>query len=302
MKIVYLSLVTYKNHDVTRRCLESLEKVKTDGIICRIVVVNNDSMKKFSYTWKGKSDFRILNQSENLGFSGGHNITLQLAKDTGADYTLVLNNDTKHKPDFLIRLVETARKKTDGVLFGPKIYFAKGHEFHKDRYEENEKGKVFWYAGGKIDWENLLLSHRGVDDVDTGQFDEVSETDFVSGCCMLIAMRKMKNVLFDDRYFLYLEDSDLNERVKREGYSVWYVPDSVIWHENAGSTGGSGSQLQDYFISRNRLLFGYTYAPLRTKFALFRESLRILRSGRVWQQRGIRDYYLHRFGKGSYPV
>jgi len=60
--------------------------------------------------------------------------------------------------------------------------------------------------------------------------------------------------------------------------------------------------LQDYFISRNRMLFGMTYARLRTKIALVRESLRILRNGRQWQKKGVIDYYLRKFGRGSYGI
>lgn len=303
MKTVSISLVTYTNHDVTKQCLKSLEGVSFDGITPHIIVVNNDASEDFSYTWKGKGEITIINHKKNLGFSGGHNVSLELARKSGAEYTLVLNNDTIQDPHFLTRLVKTAEDTPRGALFGPKIYFAKGHEFHADRYTEKERGKVFWYAGGHIDWENLILSHRGVDEVDHGQFDKTEQTDFVSGCCMLVAMKHMESIgFFDERYFLYLEDSDLNERVKQAGLSVYYVPDSVIWHENAGSTGGSGSQLQDYFISRNRLLFGVTYASVRTKIALIRESFRVLQSGRTWQKKGVQDFYMRKFGKGSYRV
>jgi GT2 family glycosyltransferase len=268
-----------------------------------IVVINNDVEHEFDFIWKGKGTFHILNQNHNLGFAGGQNIGLRQGLADKSDYLLVLNNDTIVDKDFLSELVNAADKHPDGGVFGPKIYFAKGHEFHSDRYKETDKGKVFWYAGGKIDWQNLLLPHRGVDEVDDGQYDRIEKTDFVSGCCMLIRSEVLRTVgLFDENYFLYLEDSDLNERIKRAGFARYYIPDSVIWHENAGSTGGSGSDLQDYFITRNRLLFGMRYASVRTKLALFRESMNLLATGRKWQKQGVKDYYLRNFGKGSYRV
>ncbi len=303
MKHVVISLITYKNHETTVLCLKSLEKMQTDELTVSILVVNNDTEKDFSYEWKKEGDFQIINHKNNSGFAGGHNISLAYALEKRADYVLVLNNDTYHDPHFLTHLVEAAEKHKTGGVFGPKIYFAEGHEFHKNKYTEHEKGRVLWYAGGEIDWENMLLTHRGVDVVDDGTYDEVDETDFVSGCCMLLRTEAIRATgVFDERYFLYLEDSDLNMRIKKAGYGIYFVPSSFIWHENAGSTGGSGSSLQDYFITRNRLLFGYTYAPLRTKIALCRENIRLLLRGRMWQKRGIIDYYRKRFGKGSFHL
>ena len=88
-------------------------------------------------------------------------------------------------------------------------------------------------------------------------------------------------------------------RARKIGKIV-FVPNALIWHKNAGSTGGSGSALHDYFITRNRLLFGLKYAPLFVKLALFKEAVSILGKGRKWQKKGVRDFFLYRFGKGSY--
>jgi GT2 family glycosyltransferase len=216
---------------------------------------------------------------------------------------LILNNDITVDKNLLVGLTEVAEEDKKIGIVVPKIYFSKGSEYHKDRYTEKEKGHVFWYAGGLIDWDNMIASHRGVDEVDHGQYDRTEETEFATGCCMLLRVDVADNIRgFDERYFLYLEDLDLNMRVKSEGYTIVYAPKAYMWHQNAGSTGGSGSKLQDYFTTRNRLLFAHTYASLRTRFALFRENIRLLRTGREWQKNGIVDYYLHRFGKGRFNL
>ncbi len=189
----------------------------------------------------------------------------------------------------------------DAGAISPKIYFAKGFEFHKNRYKKEDLGKVLWYAGGKIDWKNMLGFHRGVDEVDIGQFSKLYETEFATGCCMLVKREVFERVgLFNNKYFLYLEDLDFSLKTRKKGFKIIYQPKAVMWHENAGSAGGSGSPLQEYFITRNRLLFGFKYAPLRTKIALFKESIKILAGGRTNQKKGIRDFYLRRFGKGIY--
>ena len=103
-----------------------------------------------------------------------------------------------------------------------------------------------------------------------------------------------------DNYFLYYEEADFCERAKKRGYRIFYAPKAIVWHKNARSVGGVGSELQDYYTTRNRLLFGVKYAPYRAKIALIRESFGLLKSGRKWQKRGVMDFYLGRFGKGSY--
>ena len=143
--------------------------------------------------------------------------------------------------------------------------------------------------------------HRGIDEVDHGQYDRIEAIDFASGCAMMFKREVLEKVgLLDDRYFLYYEDADLNERVKRGGYKIYYVPNAVLVHVNAASTGGAGNVLHDYFLTRNKMLFGMTYAPARTKFALIRESLRLFLYGRPFQKLGIQDYYFKRFNKGTF--
>ena len=234
-----------------------------------------------------------------MGFAKGHNLAIEFAIKHGADFVLILNNDVILEKNCLKELINSL--KDDVAIVSPKIYFAKGCEFHKDRYKDSELGKVIWYAGGEMDWGNVLASHRGVDEVDNGQFEKEVEIDFASGCCMLVSAKALEKVgLFDQRYFLYYEDNDFSQRIKKANYRIIYQPKAFLWHKNADSAGGSGSDLQDYYITRNRLLFGMEYAPLRSKIALIKESFKLLINGRKWQKRGVLDFYLRRFGKGSY--
>lgn len=303
MKKIIISIINFNGAENTEQCLISLNSIDTANYTVAIVVIDNASQTPFVIN-KAKYpniSVTLLEQKTNLGFAGGHNIGIQYAMDQKADYIVILNNDTYVQKDFLAALVKPVEADEKVAVVSPKIYFAKGSEFHKDRYTNNELGIVFWYAGGKMDWDNVIGSHRGVDEVDKGQFDITEETEFGTGCCLLLRVNVLENSgVFDDRYFLYYEDSDLQERIKRMGYTIYYAPKSVLWHKNAGSSGGSGSILQDYYISRNRLLFGYLYAPLKTKFALLRESVSVLFTGRVWQKKGVKDFYLKKFGKGSF--
>jgi len=96
-----------------------------------------------------------------------------------------------------------------------------------------------------------------------------------------------------------MEDADHAQRIKKAGYKVLYSGKGWLWHKVSQSS-GIGSELNDYFLTRNRMIFGMRYASLRTKFALLRESIKLLLSGRKWQKIGIKDYYLGNLGKGSW--
>ena len=78
-----------------------------------------------------------------------------------------------------------------------------------------------------------------------------------------------------------------------------YIPKALVFHSNASST-GLGSSLQDYFITRNRMLFASKFLSLRTQFALIREGFRNF--GNSSRRLALIDYILGRFGKGSFLI
>lgn len=305
MKHVFISILDYNQQETTLTCLASIEKLNSKGLKISVIVIDNYPKGKLEIdTSIYKNVSVVLKKTpDNLGFSGGHNVGIKYAMERDADYVVVLNNDVVVDPDLITQLVKAAEASGSIGAVVPKIYFMAGNEYHKDRYKKADLGKVFWYAGGTFDWDNIQGQHRGVDEVDHGQYDTPGEIDLLTGCCVLFTRAALNRVRgFDDKYFLYYEDADLNTRLHQAGFTIYYEPKAMLWHVNAGATGGSGSVLQDYFISRNRMRIGMKYGRLRTRIALVRESLRILAGGRKWQRRGIIDYYLGRFGKGSYPV
>lgn len=308
---IFVIILNWNNKDLTLECLQSLQKIKVPPKSQMfLLVVDNGStdesvreiQKLKSKMESDKSKFKIIliENKKNLGYAEGNNVGMRYALGKRADYLLVVNNDIKVDENFLVQLIEVAEKEKKTGLFSPKIFFASGYEFHKKRYQKEERGKVIWYAGGMIDWDNILSSHRGVDEVDKSQYDSGVETDYASGSCMLIKREVLEKIgLLDKKFFMYWEDADLSQRAKRVGWRVLYVPQAKIWHKVAASS-AIGSSLNDYYLTRNRLLFGLRYARLRTRFALFRDSIKILLKGRVWEKIGVRDFYLMKFGKGSY--
>jgi len=299
MKIAIV-ILHFVNQKLTERCLASVKKLNQKGFRLEVIIVNNNPQEDLKDLAKKFSDFLFLSTGQNLGFTGGNNLGIREALKGKADWVFLVNNDTVLAKDLLVQLIKVARSDSKIGILGPKIYFAPGYEFHQARYKPSERGKVFWFAGGLIDWQNVLASHRGVDEVDRGQYEKQIETDFVSGCAMLVKREVFEKIgLLDEKYFLYWEDVDFCQRAKRSGFKVVYVPGAKLWHANAGSSAVGGS-LHDYYLTRNRLLFGWRYAPWRVKLSLFREAVRLLLTGRRWQKIGLRDFFLQKLGRGSW--
>lgn len=302
MKKISIVTVTFNTNKETHDCLSYLFKLHKKDFSLEIIVIDNGSSEPFVLTDKEKkSDVLFIHNNENLGFTGGYNIGIKKGLETGADYVMLINNDTMPDADMVKELFKVAEGDSKIGLVVPKIYFAAGHEYHLEKYKKNELGKVFWFAGGYVDWNNVFNVHRGVDEVDHGQYDKTEEIGFATGCCMLIPRHVFEKVgMLDDKYFLYFEDGDLNQRIISAGFKVYYAPKAKLWHITSASTEGSGSNLHDYFLTRNRLLFGLRYAPLRSKIALIRESFRFILNGREWQRAGVLDFYSGNMGKGSF--
>ena len=303
-KKIALIILNWNQPQLTFDTLDSIFKCQSKGFFYHIFLVDNgstdDSLNLFKAKYKKNLNVTILETGDNLGYAGGNNFGLKAALKEKFDYYLVANNDILVAPDFLQKLVDASLKHPKAILT-PKIYFAPGFEFHQDRYTKNEIGKVIWAVGSQLDWNNIYGSNIGIDEVDHGQYDKIQpKIDFISGCCFLISHEILEKIgIFDEKFYLYMEDSDLSQRAVIAGYELRLVPESVIWHCNSGSS-KPGSSLQDYFITRNRLLFGFRYANPRTKFALFRESIKFLFTGSSWRKRGVIDFYFGRFGKGSW--
>jgi GT2 family glycosyltransferase len=231
---VAIVIVNWNGKQDTLQCLKSIQKMKTSDYRVMVAVVDNGSTDGSIETIREKfPHVHIIENKINLGFTGGNNVGIAWALKEGAQHVWLLNNDTLVDSFAVSELISALKDKKIGIV-GSKIYFAKGYEFHKDRYKPNERGKVIWFAGGIIDWENMYASHRGVDEVDKGQFDRQEETSFVTGCSMMVRRDVFKAIgMLDDRYYLYLEDVNFCLRAQKAGFKTVYVPSSRVWHVNA---------------------------------------------------------------------
>ena len=103
---------------------------------------------------------------------------------------------------------------------------------------------------------------RGFLEADRGQYDAPADVFAWCGGSVLLRPAYLADVgLFDERFFLYYEDTDLSWRGRSRGWRYRYVPGAVARHVHAASTGGEGTPTFQHYVERNRLLMLVKNAP-----------------------------------------
>jgi hypothetical protein len=301
MSEIAIILIHYNSPVETMACLDSLQKISQKPYSWRIWILDNASKEVLTLPQRYKKmPITLIRSESNLGFTGGNNAVLQTIlsqKETKPNYFLLLNSDTHVQADILETLVDYAKHHPQAGAITPKIYFTAHNEFHRNSYSENDRGSVLWYTGGVLDWSDVAAFHKNVDEVDHGQVAASGTCDFVTGCCVLIPATVLDKVgLLSEKLFLYWEDTEWSLRAQAAGYECHYCAETAIWHDNGGSTDGSGSETQVYYQTRNQLWMAFSYAPWSGKLAALRLLFKYVR-GTIPQQQAVFDLFLGRMGK-----
>ncbi|MFZ5917169.1 MAG: glycosyltransferase family 2 protein [Chloroflexota bacterium] len=242
MPRVWIVVLNWNGLADTLECLASLQRLDYPNY--EVIVVDNGSTDGSVKVIQAQfPDITLIANEQNLGFTGGNNIGLRYALERGADYALLLNNDTEVAPDFLRLLVEVAEANPAIGIAGPTIYY-------------HAQPERIWSAGGVIDWQRGLTSMIGLGETDAGEHGAAPrDVDFVTGCAFLVKWAVMKQVgLLDERFFAYYEEAEWCVRARRAGFRILHVPQSRLWHKISPERRAASPQVH-YYMTRNRLLF-----------------------------------------------
>lgn len=272
--LVYILILNWNGKKDTLECLSSLKKIHYPNY--RICLVDNastdDSVGVFRATF---SNIEIIENYENLRFAEGNNIGIRHALEHGADYVLLLNNDTKVDEEFLQQMVEVAEGDSNLGMVGPKIY-------------HDDQPNLIWSAGGEIDFWKGKIAHRGLRQRNSENFDEIVEVDYLTGCALLVKKEAIEKVgLLDSSYYMYTEDADWCERTKRAGFKLFFAPGASVWHKLSSASGGGLTSFKVFHKVTGTYLFFKKYAqwyhwltiPLFVLAGLVREVIKQMYSG-----------------------
>jgi GT2 family glycosyltransferase len=238
--LITVIAVNWNTTAVTCDFLRSIRDFNTYTNI-EVIVVDNDSREDPTEAILATyPDAKVVRNPANLGFSGGNNAGIRLAK---GEYLFLVNNDTEFTPFLLEGLLDIFRTCPDAGMASPKFHYF----FAKGTIEYAGYAAVNPFTG-----RNSMIGCR---QPDHGQYDEVRETHYVHGGAMMVPRRVVDEVgEMPEQYFLYYEEFDWSEQIKRKGYKIYYQPGSLIYHKESMTTGKS-SPLKTFYLTRNRILF-----------------------------------------------
>jgi GT2 family glycosyltransferase len=233
---VGIVIVNWNGFVHTDACLNSLKKLAYPNF--KTFVVDNGSQDGSGQELvKNHEDFAFFIFNEkNTGFTGGNNSGILEVIKQGFDYVMLLNNDTEVESDFLDHLVSAIEADDSLGAVQPKFFFL------------NDKSRI-WNAGGKFfPWLGISKT-IGYNRLDRPDFNKPKGTDWITGCGFLVSIEVVKKVgILNDKFFIYYEDVDWSFRIRQEGYSLGYVPKSIVYHE-AGMSNKSKTKGKEGFLS-----------------------------------------------------
>lgn len=249
-------VLNWCKEEVTAACLKSLLKSEYSNL--SILLVDNGSPDDSGERLRASfPQIDFLQTGKNIGYTGGNNRGIKRALGGGADYVLILNNDTVLDPQTVSKLLETARingTRVGGVV--PKILY----------YDEPER---IWYAGGEFSPIKGLGLHWRYGDLDQSDEAEKSrEITFMTGACCLLSAEALTDLNgFDEDFFAYVEDADLSLRMKHAGYQIHYQPAARVLHHCAlPGTPPSPFQIRQRDRNRRRVMSKHSSLPQRLPF------------------------------------
>lgn len=241
MNTVSVITVNFNHNKVTEALLDSIQNVNKYTAI-EVIVVDNGSSVDPVPQWVTKYPWvKFIRSEQNLGFAGGNNIGIKASK---GEYLFFVNNDTEVTPQLIWELANTLDIHAEVGIVSPKIKYY-------------DKPDVLQYAGfSNMNYYTARTVCMGQGEVDNGQYDIVTgETGFIHGAAMMLRREAMNKAgLMPENYFLYYEEMDWCEKIRKAGYKIWVNMQAVIYHKESMSV-GSTSALKEYFMNRNRILF-----------------------------------------------
>ena len=235
--LISIILVNWNGKKWLKECLDSL-MVQTYKNFEIILVDNNSSDGSVEFVHSDYPEVIVVQNRENLGFSGGNNIGYQKSR---GEYVLLLNNDTRVERNFL-------------------------EEFVKAFYEIPNLGSVqskliLMYEPAKLDvcgsyWTDIgFLYHYGyAKDTLDPKYNRKMPFFSNKGASMMLKREVIEKVgLFDHDFWCYYEETDLCHRLWLAGYECWYYPTAVCYHAMGGTAVRFSNSFLQFHNFKNKL-------------------------------------------------
>jgi GT2 family glycosyltransferase len=255
MNSVSIITVNFNQSFVTEELLSSISTTNTYPNI-EIIVVDNGSKTNDIPEWQIKyPGIKFIRSEINLGFAGGNNLGTQQA--TG-EYLFFVNNDTEFTPGLIATLANTLDYFPQIGMISPKIMYF-------------DKPDMIQYAGyTPMNYYTCRNHCIGQFETDNVQYENIIKpTGYIHGAAMMVRREAIEKAgLMAENFFLYYEEFDWCDRIKKAGYEIWVDTQAMIYHKESISV-GKASGLKEYFMNRNRILFIRRNAPVQARLFFY---------------------------------
>lgn len=250
-------LVNYNGKKYNDKCITSILNSEVNETL-QIVVVDNastdGSMEEMEKKWGSNSKIHFIYMEDNYGFSKANNEGITWSLEQGAEFILLLNNDTEIEPDAIGHMIDCQKEKHGIVV--PKVFYA-------------DKPDTIWCAGGRLTPVIKKPVHIAMGDKDLGQMVDNKACTFANGCCMLLTDKIVLELgLLNEKFFLYYEDTEYSMRAAEKNISIWFCGKAVVYHKVNGATRGNENPANAYYITRNWLFCNRLHLS-KIRFFLF---------------------------------
>ncbi|MAV58882.1 MAG: glycosyl transferase family 2 [Candidatus Marinimicrobia bacterium] len=281
--MISIIIVSYNVKDYLEKCIQSIIKFSIK-ISYEIIIVDNNSMDGSNHMLKKyhSNKIKLIFNRENLGFSKAVNIGLKYSK---GDFLLLVNPDT-------VFIENIAKRLKDFIEQNPKVGIVGCKVLNKDKTFQISSRRNFPYLYslmfkliGLSKWfpENKFISSYNMTYINE---NIISKNISISGACMMFRKKMIKKIgLFDERFFLYFEDTDFCFRAIKAGYNVVYYPETQIIHHKGASSKKNISYAKNHFDQsflkffkkyKHKYFFNFITLHILIAIILIRKNIRIL--------------------------
>jgi N-acetylglucosaminyl-diphospho-decaprenol L-rhamnosyltransferase len=239
MSSIDVVIVSYRCRELLRDCLASLAEHGSQRPLTITVVDNASGDGTPELVARDFPDVRLIASDRNVGFSAGNNLGI---RGRGGTYVLALNPDSRMTPGALDTLADLMDVRRDVGICGCELVREDGTLDHAaKRSFPTILGSLGHFSGiGRRRSSGALAQYRAPD-------VEGGEVDAVNGAFMFMRRSMLEEIgLFDEGFWMYMEDLDLCYRCREAGHVVWYEPSVSVVHVKHGTTGDHRSPRLNY--------------------------------------------------------
>lgn len=226
---ISIIIVNYKSKGLTLNCVRSIEEADFGGLSHEVIVVDNNSGDQLEEILHWQHPKVIFVHSPlNRGMGGGNNLGLRRAR---GKYLVVMNPDTLAFKDTFLKLHDFMEKNPGVGMAGPRQYNPdksvqdsayRWHSLMTPAYRRTFLGRLPF---GKKAVASFLMKDQ--------HKEAARDVDWLLGSCLFIRASALKETGdFDERFFLYFEDTDLCRRFWNKKWRVVYYPPARIIHNH----------------------------------------------------------------------